>query len=339
MNLNGRQIQQFSVALYSAFPSRASLSQMVRFNLDVNLEVIAGGESLADVTFNLISWAEAQGRVEELVVKARESNPGNPVLAAFAREVLPPLPSDPLPRGDVIINRSVRGDSVDLEVFMRIRTLARAVCRIELKDGYGTGFLVGPDLLLTCHHVIADLLSADGSSRAAPGVTLRFDFSSQNDGAPTTGRTCHLASDWLIAKSPQDELNFALLRLDDAPGRDPVPRVEPGMTRGWVSIAKEVTVVPGEALVVIGHPMAMPLSVILAAQHSLDEHESLLYEGLGAPGLSGAPCFSRQMDFMAMHAGRAAVSSSDLSGRVLKRALLGRAIVAQPDVRAALMDH
>ena len=64
-----------------------SLRQMVRFQLDEHLDLIAGGGNLSQVVFNLIAWAERTGRIAELIVKAQAYNPGNARLAAFARSV------------------------------------------------------------------------------------------------------------------------------------------------------------------------------------------------------------------------------------------------------------
>jgi len=83
MRLTGGQHKQFQQALSSAFPTRSALAQMVRHQLDQDLEQIAGGDKLDDIAFSLISWAEAGGRIEELIEKARNENPGNPDLKVF----------------------------------------------------------------------------------------------------------------------------------------------------------------------------------------------------------------------------------------------------------------
>jgi len=59
------------------FPTHATLSRWYGFGLNENLDAVAGTGKLQDVVFQLLTWAEAQGRVEELVEKARETNPGN----------------------------------------------------------------------------------------------------------------------------------------------------------------------------------------------------------------------------------------------------------------------
>jgi hypothetical protein len=96
MKLTGAQSQQFQRALLSAFPKRTDLEQMVLFQLGESLEAIAGGDTTTVITFNLIQWVMARGRVEELIAGALAANPGNADLRAFVEQVgtVPP-PSQP----------------------------------------------------------------------------------------------------------------------------------------------------------------------------------------------------------------------------------------------------
>ena len=84
MPLTGPHFQQLQHAVLSAFPTHSELGQMVRFALNENLDAIGGTGRLADVVFNLITWTEAQGRTEELIVKLRAANLGNAALRDIA---------------------------------------------------------------------------------------------------------------------------------------------------------------------------------------------------------------------------------------------------------------
>ncbi len=77
MNLSGQQRRQLQEALIDAFPTTASLEQMLLFELDKNLRVISGEGSLQEIVFRLIRVADSQGWLENLVRAARNSNPGN----------------------------------------------------------------------------------------------------------------------------------------------------------------------------------------------------------------------------------------------------------------------
>ena len=92
MRFTGPQLQELRDALISAYPTRPSLEQMVRFKLNENLHTITGDGNLDEIVFNLINWAEARGRLEELVSKAHAANSGNPQLRAFVDRMQPLLP-------------------------------------------------------------------------------------------------------------------------------------------------------------------------------------------------------------------------------------------------------
>lgn len=88
LKLNGPQLQQLKVALLSAFPDRGSLEQMVSFGLGENLAAIVNDANLDNAVFELIQWADSQGRIGELIRKASEVNPGNRELADFVAQTL-----------------------------------------------------------------------------------------------------------------------------------------------------------------------------------------------------------------------------------------------------------
>ncbi len=77
MALNGRQIAQICDALVEAF-TKDTLRRLVRIELDRTLEAIADGENLSVVVFNLVTWAEKQGRIEDLIQAAHRQNGGHP---------------------------------------------------------------------------------------------------------------------------------------------------------------------------------------------------------------------------------------------------------------------
>jgi hypothetical protein len=89
MVLSGQQRKELQLALIDAFPTTASLEQMLAFGLDKNLRVIAGEGSLQDIVFQLIQAANSQGWTEDLVRAACDSNPGNQRLRTIAEELLP----------------------------------------------------------------------------------------------------------------------------------------------------------------------------------------------------------------------------------------------------------
>lgn len=89
MELSGEQCKEFCDALVDAFPDDTNLAMMVKFKLDEDLETIVGKGPLNQVTFKLIQWAEAQGRLEDLIRGAYKENPGNSKLKAFYQQATP----------------------------------------------------------------------------------------------------------------------------------------------------------------------------------------------------------------------------------------------------------
>ncbi|MBD2429889.1 MULTISPECIES: effector-associated domain EAD1-containing protein [Fischerella] len=88
MKLSCELRQGLREALINAFPTKAFLEQMLSFELDKNLEAVAGEGNLETVVFYLIKRAESEGWVGKLVRAARKQNPGNSNLKAIARELL-----------------------------------------------------------------------------------------------------------------------------------------------------------------------------------------------------------------------------------------------------------
>lgn len=92
MKLTREQLFEFEQALLSAYPTTSSLTRMLKFELDVNLIQVASGGNFTDIVFNLIIWAQSKGRIEELITKSHNFNPGNARLSAFASQFSTPQP-------------------------------------------------------------------------------------------------------------------------------------------------------------------------------------------------------------------------------------------------------
>ena len=89
MKLSKAERHELFEALLDAYPSYNPLEIMVSFGLEENLEEIAGAGILKDVVFNLIQWAESQGKLEPLIRGVYEENSGNPRLKAFYQQQFP----------------------------------------------------------------------------------------------------------------------------------------------------------------------------------------------------------------------------------------------------------
>ena len=233
--LSGAQEQQLHEALIDAFPSETELAQMVRFGgVTRNLAAIAGGRNLSEVVFNLLVWAGARSKVDDLLIAARNANPDNVPLRAFAetRNLAATSPSDG--ELEALVLKSVRFHDVEMwRATMSRRELP--VCRVEVPGvTRGTGFLIGPDLLLTNYHVLRKVISGEAVQQL---VKFRFDFKRTADGTPRDGVTYGLAGGdgWLVDQSPNGSLDYALVRVAGAPGNQPVAGQQQAPKRGWLT--------------------------------------------------------------------------------------------------------
>ncbi|MEM7129696.1 MAG: effector-associated domain EAD1-containing protein [Chloroflexota bacterium] len=87
MQLSGAEIQRFQKALLKAYPTEEALEQMVGVTLEENLNEHVKNENLGTKVYELIKWAESQGRLDELLKGAIAQNPGNPSLQPFAQNI------------------------------------------------------------------------------------------------------------------------------------------------------------------------------------------------------------------------------------------------------------
>ena len=138
----------------------------------------------------VIQAASAEGWLEELVTKAWQKFPKNPELHSFVLEAaLTPanevVPASTLSRElEKAVLARVKFDN-PAEFRERMSRSERAVCRIELpKPEWGTGFLVGPDTVMTNYHVIEDL---EIGVQHRDQVVVRFDYELGADGRPLAG--------------------------------------------------------------------------------------------------------------------------------------------------------
>ncbi len=83
--LDGHLRRTLSRALLSAFPKRRDLDQMLGYStLELSLDDVADDGPYPYQVFELIKWAEAHGKVLDLVGAARDENRGNGDLESFA---------------------------------------------------------------------------------------------------------------------------------------------------------------------------------------------------------------------------------------------------------------
>lgn len=318
LNLQGDKLQRLSEALRAAYPVRR-FAEMLRFRLDKRLEEISLGADYREIVFDTMMAAESEGWTAELVLAARQSNPGNAALLAFAQEVT-------LAPGGPQLERTVKTKNpfIDVEIFRtRLGEVETQVCRIEIDTPqgtvYGTGFLLGPDLVLTNHHVMDQVIAGKVPPKAA---LFRFDYKRLASSVVSQGCVFHLADEWLVDCSPPseidlqpepkqgvpaaDELDYALVRLDGTPGSTaagakPEPNAPP---RGWIKLGKPAAPQAESPMLIMQHPDSAPLKLALDMSGVIGANGNgtrLKYTVNTEGGSSGAPCFNVDWELVALH--------------------------------------
>ncbi|GAA1038406.1 hypothetical protein GCM10009557_54310 [Virgisporangium ochraceum] len=310
--------------LVAAFP-RDRLESLVHHRLR---RTLAPFESVDDAISDLVTTANADLWWRPLLVAVRAADPKDAGLQAFgARHNLGPEVIDR--HGDRVrqLESHVRRIGSEHNIAhwrARLGELEGQICRIEFGRGdhreRGTGFLVGPDLVLTNHHVVRPVLEKKVPPSA---VTLLFDHAYLEDGKKLTpGTPYRLASDWCVAFSPSSaadrqadpvrdpeagELDFALLRVDGRPGEAPVggPTGDRWVPRGWITMPDEdYDFDSSSALHIVQHPAGRPMVVVFDTDAVIGTNPNgtrVRYRTNTEPGSSGAPCFGRDLQWVAIH--------------------------------------
>jgi hypothetical protein len=338
MRLDGEDVDRLSDALRAAF-TPAELRQFVRTRLDRNLDDITLANTYVSQVFDLIEDAERDDRIPELLAAAHEARPSSGAIQGLAAQigsaaaVSEIIPGGTQPANTAALERIITKTNalLDIEEFRaRLSAIEATVCRIELNVGssasYGTGFLVGQDLVITNYHVIEPALSkVDGAAAPEPpDLRLRFDYKRSADNSVINpGQVARPAKAWLYDSSPMsngeargkddgppprpDELDYAVIRLSEQLGTKAIgSRTDEGdPLRGWIPLVPPArSPTTGDPLFIVQHPEAEPMQVALDTDAVLGEnanHTRLQYRTNTLPGSSGSPCFDQHWNLVALH--------------------------------------
>jgi endonuclease G, mitochondrial len=195
-----------------------------------------------------------------------------------------------------------RSDLTSINFLERGRRAAAAVCRIKLPtDGgvaYGTGFLVGPRLLLTNHHVLA-------SKAEAAQAEAEFGYEHDLDGVLAAPVQFNLRPHEIFFTSSELDITFVSV----APlSENSVPLERYGRLPLLPISGKAI---PGEWVSIIQHPKGQPKQIAIQASEvialkpgevpQLNLDNFLHYTTDTEPGSSGSPVLNDQWQVAAIH--------------------------------------
>jgi hypothetical protein len=219
----------------------------------------------------------------------------------------------------------------DLDEFTR--AARRHVCLIvvQSKSGAsvtsGTGFLIAPDLILTCHHVVKDLPVSAQPLPDGARIQVFFDFQvgepvTDFEPPPHGARLVTLANQWIVASSTfclhdghpvpdadqaaniAKSFDFAVLKLSEPVGLQPLSRAG-GQRRGWVEMPADSVpqnLQSNDWIIIPQHPNGFPQRIDLG-RYAKEDHTKtrIWYSTNTAPGTSGAPCFNQRFKLVGLH--------------------------------------
>ena len=237
----------------------------------------------------LIEWAVRNEKLSILNEVLEKSRPGNPAVQAYLQggSATPPAAEFNIPASwrpadsglEALVQETNR-----LVLASRWReTMGEAegrVCRIDAGKGQacGTGFLVGADLVLTNCHVYRGV---EGKSPVA-----RFGY-----GAADAKYAEVAVKEPALAVSSEDKLDFALLRLGEAVGKQ----------RGWFKPKRHVFAVD-QVQLILQHAEGEPLQIGIGRVSAVvDLPPRVTYTTNTEGGSSGSPVFTMDWQLVAIH--------------------------------------
>jgi hypothetical protein len=357
------QYRLITQGLLDAFPDRVSLANMlvavaetpkvkrfpqapiVRKLQNIN-RIAAQDSDMEMVVYKVIQEIQASNLCRDLVITAHEWSPFDASLEKLQRQFSALKAVEPAQIGEL-----ERLLSITAEQFLNPITFAERfgpiryrVCRIEKgrKDAptrrpHGTGFLVGPDLVLTNHHVIEPVLTGAWRPEEFVFGFDRFEVEGSETFGPTYGlHTPTERDNWLLVTSQQDELDYALLRLDTPAATLPIINSttdESAARRGLLTLSRSGSdaMDRGAPLFIFQHPDGMPLRLDVRSIGSLSPTR-VTYTTNTMQGSSGSPCFDRELRLSALHRGTAGLSNEGVPmaaivANLAQKAVLDRVVV------------
>jgi hypothetical protein len=213
---------------------------------------------------------------------------------------------------------------------MTLPKLMQAVCAVALNIPpagiRGSGFLIGPDLVMTNAHVVAPFLTFDNGVATQNGdgkdIYCFFDYLAEpppdvppENTTKLTSIHVRAAEDWLVnariwldydgtdRASPivTHQLDYAVIRLRKRIGDLPVRRAG-GASRGWLPLPAEIEILDKKRVMVFQHPQTAPQVWDLGDYEGPDPSGTRLrYSVSSAHGSSGGAAVDKEGALFALH--------------------------------------
>lgn len=199
--------------------------------------------------------------------------------------------------------------------------VAKSVCRVIAPNGFGTGFLISADLVMTNNHVI-------GSVSEARNTVIEFNYQQAPNGRYETACRYRLNPDDRFHTSPK--LDYTLVAVEHEPHAPALER--------WGKLIPNAGADPvrGELALVIQHPNGGLKQISMTANWVMGSTaHRLWYTTDTMPGSSGSPVLNDLWQVVAIHhAGGVELpgNGSNLAARYANEGILMSSI--RPDAQA-----
>ena len=275
--------------------------------------------------YELIQQARINGWLLDLLAAARERRPKNTELQKIAEDrgltATGPRLSNPT---GTPLQKLIQANAkfINPAIFdQKLPELENQVCWIDIPGGGGTGFLVGPDLVVTNYHVVERLVN----HLALPSdVRCRFDYRQAADGTELTTKKKVIVqldpNQWLVHSKPPsqfdwdptlgnaaaDETDCALIRLAESIGDEPVggDTMDPNAPRrGWIDTTVNPSpVTAGNQVFILQHPKGEPLQLAIGTVTEFNPNGTRVrYNANTKDGSSGSPVFDADLQLIGLH--------------------------------------
>jgi hypothetical protein len=307
-----KHYRTFAEALLYAF-NEWELRQLVKFTFDMDLDADVAGGALRNRVFELIGFCDTEGWVDRLFVAALQEKPGNPKLKALAvvlqqdidsaQQVVEakaaPLKNDSYenPNAEkmkeafaefeangalqavVVAAPHLKVGQDVLKWKAGLEQCLTRVCSIAGRK-LGTGFLIGPDRIITNSHVI--------DYGAHSEYDAVFDYVEGTDRAKLPKYTFVKE----LARSGPREYDYVILQLDKTPAA----------ARGYFCVQPYIFDKIREPVSVLGHPQGNPLTFAYGVVFDANSFMGrVAYTANTSGGSSGSPVFCENWDLVALH--------------------------------------
>ncbi|WP_292390433.1 DNA/RNA non-specific endonuclease [Methanosarcina sp. UBA5] len=203
-----------------------------------------------------------------------------------------------------------KSDLVDISYLELGLLAARPVCRIQIvnpfgrPEGYGTGFLVGPNLLLTNNHVI-------DTAELARKSFAEFGFEQDINGRRKISKSFDLRPDEVFITDP--DLDFTLVSMASL-STEGTELTDYGLLR-LIEDTGKIRI--GEYVSIIQHPEGGLKQCCLRENELVDIFDNWLHYMTDSEcGSSGSPVFNDQWLVVGLH--HSGVPKKDAQGNILK---------------------